>query len=128
MPQIAALILADGQTTPINHTFSVAAGQMGEQSPAAWRDTSQGTYNGSKRITALVRRSGSGNSTRLVVKITDPVVLSDNTIQHTTLFSGEFVLPDTATLQNKKDILAYAKNFFSSALFTEMVTDTSPAF
>lgn len=128
MPQIAALTLADGQTTPVNHTFSVGAGQMGETSPASWRDTSQGSYNGYKRITVLVRRAGSGSATRVIVKITDPAVDSENVTKYNTLFSGEFVLPDASTLQNKKDILAYAKNLFAHADFTDMIVNMSPAY
>ncbi len=128
MPQIAAISLADGQTTPVTHTFNVGAGQMGEQSPAAWRDTSQGSYNGQKRITALVRRSAGTKSTRVSLKITDPVVDADNMITHQCLFIAEFVMPDTASQQNKNDIFAYAKNLLANSLIAEVVKDTSPAF
>jgi arylamine N-acetyltransferase len=129
MPVISTVTLADGQTTPVNHNFEVGSSQQSDSLPASWYDRSGGTFSSFKGITALVKRNPRTQSTKVSMRITDPTLDAvTGVLKHKTLATVEFVLPDSATLQNRKDILAYAKNILANASVGSMVTDLTPMY
>lgn len=130
MSQIIDITLADGQASPVNHTFAVVTAQMGDALPAQWSDKSGGIYNSFKRLTQLVRRSSTAKTTRVSYKIVDPTLSTDglNTVAYQNLCTIEFVLADASTLANRKDLLAYAKNVLANAIIQDAVWNGSPAY
>lgn len=137
--QIANIILADGQTVPVDKTFEPFRAQNGDSQPAEYWEKSSATINGYRRLTNLVRRNNSTKSTKTITLIVDPTlaVTSPNTgtgiqpsptVAFNCLCKIEFTLPDACSLQNRKDILAYAKNFLAGDVATDMVVNTSPQY
>jgi len=124
MTAIAALTLADGQATPVNHTFSpvnIDAGGV-----ARWADRSSGIAIGFPVISQSLRNPTKGSRNyRMTAKVQLPVleVTSPGTatgIQpaptkaYDLLATIELVLPERSTLAQRNDLLAYVKNLLAN--------------
>jgi hypothetical protein len=73
MTAIAALTLADGQGTPVNHTFSPDG--IDGAGVAAWVDRSGGIALGFPKITLSMRSPSKTNRNyRMVAKVVVPVL------------------------------------------------------
>lgn len=141
MPALANVIINDGLATPVAHTFKPI--NIDPQDVTHYNDTVSGIPIGFGRLNLSLRAPASSLSPgansksavyrcRFKIEIPTLEVTSASTgsgiqpaptVSHTTLFSGEFVLPARGTVQERKDILAYAKNFLSHALATSVVVD-----
>lgn len=129
MSQMSNMTLADGQTTPVNHTFSVLTAQAGTDVPAKWRDIDSYTAPiGQTNLSMLVRRTTSAD--KVSIKLTLPGMSTDGTMTktHTCLATVECVLPDTANAQERKDLLAYIKNSLANSIIQDAVHNGSPAY
>lgn len=139
MAAIAAVILANGETTLINKTFdpvNIIA------DVAQWADRSGGIALGYPVVTLAVRPPVSGNRTRnnkVTFKIVTPVleVTSPSTatgIQpaptkaYDLVFDGSFILPERCSLAERKNILAFAKNALSHAVLQNAVWNLEPVY
>lgn len=142
MSAIAALTLNDGQSTPVAHTFN-PEGVLNQMPPVAlYADRSTGVAVGFPRLsislsTPPVARRGQASTAdrvyRAKMKVMLPVLetLGTNdagvtppaTKAFDLVFNGEFILPERSSLQNRKDILAYAKNLLTQAVITALVQD-----
>lgn len=136
MAQIANLVLADGQTTPANHTFVPSTPQDSSGAPAMWLEKTSGNPLTYFRVTSSVRFNASGVSkVKVVIAVPTPAVIGSGCcidsatpqVSYTTFANIEFSLPAGSTRQNRLDILAYAKNFLASAVATAAVADFEPA-
>jgi len=127
----ADIVLADGQASPANHTFSKRGADM---KVALWRDISGGLNVGMPTISmSLKETNGSDGKVVVDIRISLPVLEtisgSDGgytpspKVAYTEWFVCSFTLPNRATLQNRKDILAYAKNLLANAAVTSLVQD-----
>lgn len=115
MPSLAALTIADGATTPVNHTFSPVTSTGRE---AQWADRSSATPNGYRVIRDTVREPASaGAAHRRLIGFNFPVealvdgvtkVVRNSSAQVTLNFSAE------STEQERKDALAYVTNFLGN--------------
>lgn len=141
MPALASITINDGQATPVAHTFNPSGPDRNGASHLF--DRSGGIAIGFPEIllsltTPAPARSGQESTSnrlyRASFRITVPVleVTSPQTgtgIQpaptkgYDMTFKGEFILPERSTLQNRKDILAYAKNLLAHAFSTSLVQD-----
>jgi len=127
MPAIAALTINDGQASPAAHTFSPVST---DGSKAQWADRSPTIPAGFRLISREVSPP-SGN--RTVYRITDgymmPTVATVNgTDQVVRYSSAQLTLnihPD-ATLQERKDLLAYVKNFLADSTVVTSVQNIEP--
>lgn len=127
MSAITNITLADGLPSPLNHTFTVMSAQAGSGEPASWRDLSSSTVvGGMDRVTLRVSRSTTAD--KVQARFYMPMLDAQGVKVHTTLATVDFVLPDTATLQDRKDILAYVRNAMALAIFSDAVHNGSPAF
>lgn len=128
MAAISTITLADGQASPANHTFNVMTAQSGTDSPARWVDTAGGIYAGYPQLTMLVRRT-SNRSTKVQVKVTLPKLAADETtLIHSSIASIDVTLPDTMSLQERKDIAAYVANALDNTIIRDGLVNLSPAF
>jgi len=146
MPAQAALTVNDGQATPVARTFN-PAGIKPEANLAIWVDRSSGQALGFGRIMISLREpaapkngtsSASSRMYKAVITVQVPTLetLGTNdsgltpppTLAYTTAFRGEFMIPERATLQNRKDILAYVKNVLALSVVTSLVQDLEPVF
>lgn len=130
MAQISQLSLADGQTTPASHVFKPTLPQQGS-TPAQWVNAESATLVGNRKVTLRVAERQ--NKYEVEVRVTDPVlsVISETccdmqnvpAVAYTNTFSGTFTIAKSATLQNRKDILAYAKDILAAAAIVSAVED-----
>jgi len=131
MTAIAALTLNDGATTPVAHTFNPV--NIDNAGVARWADRIGGIAIGFPIVSVSLRQPTSGSrSFKLAIKVVVPTleITSPSTgtgIQpaptkaYDCLFSGEMVLPERSTLQQRKDLLAFVKNFMANAVITAAV-------
>lgn len=136
MAQIANITLADGQATPANRTF-VPGNPQGSSTPAIWFDKSPGNPVAFRRLTLKVEAKVNGIS-KVRIAIADPILASMSAgccvdsnvpaVSYTDFCNVEFSIPSSSTLQNRKDILAYVKNFLATSVATSAVVDLEPAF
>jgi hypothetical protein len=133
MSAIAVLTLNDGAATPVAHTFSPV--MIDSNGVAAYADRIGGVALGFPKVTFSVRPPTKTNRNyRVTAKIVTPVleVTSPNTatgiqpgptLAYQPLVNVEFVLPERSSLQQRKDLLAYARNFLAHAVVTSAVQD-----
>jgi hypothetical protein len=133
MPAIAPLTLADGQATPVNHTFSPV--NIDAAGVARWADRSGGIAIGYPvfSYSNKVPTKGSRNY-RLTMKVSTPVLEQTSASTATgiqpapikayePLCNIEFVLPERSTLAQRKDLLAYVRNVLANTIVTTGVQD-----
>lgn len=138
MSQITSIVINDGKATPVSHTFAVQkAGNQPtpDTTMSAWEDRVSGFVVGYNRISIVGRfPNKSARSTKTTIKITAPVleVTSNNTfngiapaptVAYTPLATIEFVCPERSSIDSRKDLLAYVRNFLANAAVTAAVVD-----
>lgn len=131
MPAIAALTLADGQATPVNHTFGVVG--IDAQGVARWADRSGGIALGFPQVNiSLKNPSKDSRNFRVTAQVVCPVLEQTSASTATGIQPAptkaydvranvELVLPERSTLQQRKDLAAYLKNFLATAVITTAV-------
>jgi len=130
MPAIGNIVINDGAATPVAHTFApvTITGPI-----ASFADRSGGISVGYPVISAsLTAPSKTSRLYKARLKLVLPVL---ETISNSTM-SGiapaptkaydltadmTFLMPERSTLQNRKDILALAKNLLADAVVTALV-------
>lgn len=131
------IVLADAAGTPVNHTF-VPIGR--DANGVYWfEDQSAANQVGNWRISVAVTRppapdgktSSDGRSFRTRIGLHEPILetLSNNsagltpapTVAYVSRSFNEFVVPERATLQNRKDIRKMAANLLAEAQITAVV-------
>lgn len=136
MTAIAAIVLNDGAATPVAHTF----GPVGRDpnGVASWVDRSSGIPLGYPALTLSVRPPVKGGSTyKVQSKIVTPIleVTSPSTatgIQpaptkaYDLIANLELTLPARSTLQERKNIFAYLKNWLAKAEAEAAATTFEP--
>lgn len=136
MSSLSDLTIADGQATPVNHTFTAYQPQN-SSNPAIWQNTEASTPAGFRKITLSVsqpKSAGAPYKVRMV--ISDPVLAAipagccvDTNIpqvSYVDFFDATFSLPYSSTVANRTDILAYAKNFLAQSVVLNAVTKLEP--
>lgn len=128
MAQISQITLADGQTSPATHIFVPTLPQQGS-TPATWQNRETDTLVGSRKIT--LRVSEAANKFMVEARVSDPVLsaIPDDcctpqnipAVAYTNIVSLSFSIAKSATLQDRKDILAYAKNLLQVAAVKDAV-------
>lgn len=127
MPAIAALSINDGQTTPVAHSFAPVTT---DGSLAKWADRSPTIPSGFRTISYEVTPpSGSRTTNKLQWGFTNPTVATVNSVDQVVRYSSAQVTlnihPD-ATLQERKDLLAYVINTMSNATMKTSVENIEP--
>lgn len=126
MTAIAAFILPDAQATPVNHTFSPVTiiNQM-----AKWADRSGGIAAGYPVVTHSLRDPTKSSKaykaqTKIVLPVMEIVPPSTNLSKvKEILINVEFVIPESCTLQQRKDALKYLQGLTAAAFFVTCVQD-----
>lgn len=138
MTAFAAIVLADGQATPANRTFSPS--KIDGEGIAKWQDRSIGIAVGFPTVTMSLREpTKTQRNYRLTRKIVYPVleVTSPSTgtgIQPapTMAFAitniSEWVIPERSTLAQRNDVIAFAKNFDATTTFLTAIREYESAY
>lgn len=127
MPAIATLAINDGQTTPVSHNFDPVTTDGAE---AKFADRSPTISSGFRTISHEVAGpSGSRTVTKLTSGFMIPTVATVNGVDTVIRYSSAQVIlniaPDS-TLQERKDLLAYVKNFLGLASVATSVQNLEP--
>lgn len=133
MPAIAAITIADGQTTPVNKTFNP---DSIKNDVSQWFDRSGGIAVGYPVITTSVRppsRNSTSRVNKVQVKIVVPILeqVAPSVVwtkAYESTATVEFMLHERSTLQNRKDILAFVKNLMAHAVVQSAVHDLEPVY
>lgn len=132
------IVLADAQATPVNHTF-VPIGR--DKNAVYWfEDQSAANAIGNWKISVEMTRppvptaqqNSNGRSIRAKVGLHEPILetVSNSTvsgiapaptISYIPRVFTEFVLPERATLQNRKDLRKMVASLLSDAQITALV-------
>lgn len=137
MTAVASIVLADAQGTPVNHTFI----PLGTDTNGVWwyEDQSASSPIGYNRISLFLSRpvnpaSGSNSRDRVArVKIglhlptlttlgtNDAGLTPPPTVAYVERVNVEFILPEEANLQNRKDIRKFLQNLLAETQVVGMV-------
>lgn len=128
------LVLADGQSTPVNKTFSPRGADM---HLAIWKDISAGIPIGFPSITLSNKENPSANGAyRVEGRIALPVLetisgdasgyIAQPKVAFKEFGKVEFVSPNRASAQNRKDLLAFMIGLLSSTVMRETFIDYDP--
>lgn len=127
MPAIAALTINDGASTPVAHTFSPVTTNG---SKAEWADRSSALPAGFLGISHEVRRPASALAAqRVVIGFNCPVVETANGVATVTRYSSaklEINFSNLSTESERKDLVAYIKNFLANATVTSSLVNIEP--
>jgi len=131
MATAANIVINDGQTTPVAHTFAPAKTSTDF---ALFEDRAAGIYIGYNKLTfELQRPSGqsqiANRNLKLRLKVETPKMetVSNSTISgiapaptiaYRPVLEVIATLPERCSLQDRKDLQAYLKNVFSNAAVT----------
>lgn len=125
MTAIAALTLNDGAAAPVAHTFNPV--NIDQAGVARWADRSGGIALGFPVVSFAMRNpTKASRSFKITAKVVTPVleITSPSTgtgIQpaptkaYDLIANVEFVLPERSTLAERKNVLAYLKNYLANA-------------
>jgi hypothetical protein len=129
----ANVTLTDAAGTPVNHVFKPT--QVGSDGIIGWRDSNQSIYAGQAVLTCSQRlASRNAKATKVAWKLQTPVleVTSPSTssgiqpaptVAYTPIATLEFVMPDRASQQERKDLLAMLRDLIDEAIVTSQVHD-----
>lgn len=123
MPAAANIVLADAQATPVNHTFIPLGPNPGDATTFVFEDQSQASAIGYWKLLIQIKRpnvakSGESSESRVsraVISLYEPILetVSNSTVSGITPAPtlsyvprafAEFVIPERASLQNRKDL------------------------
>jgi hypothetical protein len=131
MSAIAALTIADGQATPVNHAFSPV--NIDAAGVARWADRSGGIALGYPVISQSLRApTKSSRNYKLTLKVAVPTleVTSPSTstgiqpaptLAYSLVGTMEFILPERSSLQERKNLEAYVKNMLANGVFANAI-------
>lgn len=127
MPAISALTINDGQSPAVSHTFSPVTTNG---SLAKWADRSPSIPAGFLTIShEVLPPSGNRTVNRITMGFYIPVVAQvdgqDQVVRYSSAQVTLNIHPD-ATLQDRKDLLAYVANFASQAAVKTSVENVEP--
>lgn len=139
MSAIATLTIADGAATPVNHTFSPV--NIDQNGVAKWADRSGGIALGYPVVTFNTKApTKTSRNYKVTAKVVTPVLEQTSaststgiqpapTKSYDLICNIDFSLPERSTLQQRKDLLAYVKNFLANAtVVTAAVNDFESVF
>lgn len=129
MAAATSIVLADGQTTPVNVTFAVDNVAPGV---AKFSDRSTGIAAFFRRLTVAYSGASSQRKTaRASYDVAMPVTASVNGVTmvvRTLRAKVEFIIPDESTDAERKDLHAFVANGLANSLIRGNLRDLDPIY
>lgn len=133
----ANIVINDGQTTPVAHTFNPNSGDgnVPGVSIISYEDRSGGIQVGFPVASLSTRKPTKTNRNyKVTVKVSVPVleVVTNSTVSgiapaptvaYTVTSVQDFIMPERSSLAARKDLLAYVKNLMANAVMTAAIQD-----
>jgi hypothetical protein len=126
MTTIANMTLADGQASPVNHTFTAKGVRNGL---AKWLDQVGGISAGMPIVTFSLREPAkSSPTTKVTMKVRLPTLETSPsflvpTVAYENFAVIDFVCHQRSTLAERKDLLAFVKNLLATTPMGDSVKD-----
>jgi len=132
MSAIANIVINDGQSTPVAHTFAPARTSADY---ALLEDRAAGVYIGYNKLTMMLERPkgqsrDASRNLKLVIRVETPKlenvtnstisgIAPAPTISYRPMAELTVTLPERCSLQDRKDLQAYVKNVLSNTFVTD---------
>lgn len=127
MPALAAIAINDGATTPVAHTFAPVSTNGAK---AEWADRSPASPAGFLGLSHEVRRPVSANAAqRVIIALNVPVMATVDGSPVVVRYSSaklEMNFSNLSSEQERKDVLAYVKNFLANATVATSIQNLEP--
>lgn len=127
MPAIASLVINDGQTTPVAHTFAPVTTDGAE---AKYADRAPALPIGYLQISHEVRQPASSTAAyRVITGFNFPVLATINSVLTKVRNSSAqvvFNFAQDSTDQERKDALAYVSNFLANSTVKTSIQNVEP--
>ncbi|DAD52663.1 TPA_asm: coat protein [ssRNA phage SRR7976299_6] len=132
MATMASFVLADGQTTPTNHTFVPVSNYNGL---FVWEEKNVDAAVGNRKITMSLRNpQGKPAVYKAIIKIWNPKldVTSPSTatgyqpaprVAYSLSSTHEVLIPERSALADRKDSTAFAKNLYAQSVLTDLLNE-----
>lgn len=128
MPALGTITINDGQSTPVAHSFSPVKIDV---DTATYADRLGGVPAGYPVLTAANRDPANGQKVnRMFFGVAVPILadgtdvnIPEGTLLRTFRANVEVLVPTSSTLAERKDGLAYLRNFLADAVVTALVRD-----
>lgn len=130
MPAAAAITLADGQATPVNHTFNPRI-FVGPGETVLINDEALTSAGQMKLTLGFSAASQARPTNRVKVRFSMPVEQTVNgvtSVAYTARFDGDIVLPEQMTLDQRKNMAAYVANALSNATIKGYTSALDPMY
>lgn len=125
MPANGNITIADGATTPVNHTFN-PSGLDGAKGTAQFTERTDGVFVGESKLDVTVRPVTKGQPTRKVVllltlpkRTTD--VNGNVSVAYENLGKAEFTYSATSSTQERKNLRVLLSNAMINAMVAQVV-------
>lgn len=124
MSQIQTVIIKDGATTPVDHTFTPVTPQFGN-SPAEWREKNVSIRLGDKvlMLSTVIGNTGTRKTKGSMALPEIATIDGKPQIIGISRFNFEVITPEGVNLQSVKDTAAFFKNFASLAIVQAAIVD-----
>jgi hypothetical protein len=130
MSAASDIVIDDGATTPVAHTFNPT---RVKDDVVSFHDKDSGVILGYPQVTLGNRLPNKANGNyKATVKVRIPVLETaatsatgftpGPTLAYFLAFSGEFIIPERATEAERDDLLAFAGNLIAHATVDNLVT------
>lgn len=131
MAAVANIALLDGAAVPVSHTFNPTDVKS---DIVTYHDKASGVVAGFPRVTIGRRLSSPANrniktTCRIYLPVLETAATASSgftpgpTLAYALSGNVDVVIPDRATLQERKDLYAYTKNLVANAIFGNSVID-----
>lgn len=125
MPANGNIVIADGASTPVNHTF-IPAGLIGSLGSASFVERSDGVFVGEPKLDITIRPVTKGQTTRkATVILTQPKRVTDAsgniTVAYENLGKLEFTYSATSTTAERKNLRILLANAALNAVVGQAV-------
>jgi len=134
MATFANIVINDGKTPVVSHTFSPA---FRRDNMVGWADRAPGVVAGFRTVILTTRPANSSNAgTRVNVKVVDPRlatlgtsdagIVPNPTKAYETLAEFTFLLPQASDREARLDIIAYVKGLLANPQIQDSIVDLAP--
>lgn len=125
MPANGNIVIADGASTPVNHTF-VPAGLIGPLGLASFSERTDGVFVGEPKLDITIRPVTKGQPTRkAVVLLTQPKRTTDEagnvTVAYENLGKLEFTYSANSTTAERKNLRVLLANAALHSLVAQAI-------
>lgn len=131
MPDITSITINDGESTPVGHVFAPVVNTPNQ---TVLVDRDAGTSAGNKTmILGYSPANGARKTHRVSLRLNVPFEVYDSNtgrlnVEYTARYSGDVVLPDQMTAQDRLNMAAYIANMINHSIIQGYITGPDPMY